>query len=189
MPFLSSFSESSGRPWQSLRRLKGALHPLRDRLEHDPYYRLQSYEEVALVAEWGYCLDVNRATPDDWLRLPGISIHQARCLSGLTQSGVQFYCLEDIAAALSVTPDSLEPLSPVLSFRYYTASGPDTSTAMAVNQASVTELSRLPGMTSILAQAIAAERQRRTFRNAADFQTRLRLPPDLMEQLIYYLRF
>jgi len=52
------------------------------------------------VAALGIQIDVNQASVD-WLRLPGLSIHQARV--ELCRSGVQFYCLEDIAAALNAT--------------------------------------------------------------------------------------
>ena len=62
-------------PWQNLRR---QIHPLASRLT-DQGYRLRSQGEVDLAAELGFSLDVNQATVDDWLRLPGISIRQARC--------------------------------------------------------------------------------------------------------------
>lgn len=75
--------------------------PLRAQILADPYYRFQSLAEVALAAELGISIDVNQASVDDWLRLPGLSIHQARQLVQLTQNGVQFYAIEDIAAALS----------------------------------------------------------------------------------------
>ncbi|MGB7440454.1 MAG: ComEA family DNA-binding protein, partial [Coleofasciculaceae cyanobacterium] len=47
---------------------------IRVRLENDPYYRLQSVQEIAVAAALGIKIDVNRAGVDDWLRLPGISI-------------------------------------------------------------------------------------------------------------------
>lgn len=72
---------------------------LQQRLRQDPYYRLRSFEEVALAAAIGIKIDVNQATVDDWLRLPGISIHQGRSLVQLTSQGVQFYSLDDVAAA------------------------------------------------------------------------------------------
>ena len=72
------------------------LQRLRSKLLNDPYYRLQSGEEIAIAAQLGMRIDANQATVDDWLRLPGISIRQARALSDLTCSGVKFYCIEDI---------------------------------------------------------------------------------------------
>src|SRR4028119_505459 len=95
--------------WQSIRA----------RLQSDPYYRLQSAEEIAIAAALGMKIDVNQASVDDWLRLPGISIHQARLLFELASMGIQFCCIEDIAAALSIPVQRLKPLQSILSFCYY----------------------------------------------------------------------
>lgn len=197
MPPESSFSQTpSPRPaaqagWvQQLKRLAGQLHPLHDRLQREAYYRFRSYEELRLAAELGFRLDVNRATVDDWLRLPGLSIHQARTLATLSQSGVQFHCLEDIAAVLGVPAPGLQPLTPVLDFRYYDPDSPLMAQTVAVNQAGLEQLCRLPGMDHALACRVLQERLLRgSFQNVAEFQQRLRLPPTLMEQLLHYLRF
>ena len=69
------------------------LQKLRAKLLNDPYYRLQSGEEVRLAAELGIGIDANQATVDDWLRLPGLSIHQGRLLVELSSAGVLFYCI------------------------------------------------------------------------------------------------
>ena len=53
---------------------------IRNKIANDPYYRFQSLQEIAIAAELGIKIDVNQATVDDWLRLPGLSIHQARSL-------------------------------------------------------------------------------------------------------------
>jgi DNA uptake protein ComE-like DNA-binding protein len=170
--------------------LKRQLNPLRQRLQADPYCRLQSYQEVQFAAELGFCLDVNRATVDDWLRLPGLSIHQARALVSLSQSGVAFHCLEDLAAALGTPPQALEPLRPVLDFRYYDPASASGLTPVLVNQATAEALCQVPRIDPQTARAIVYERtQRGPFRNAADFQQRLYVPPDWMEHLIHYLRF
>ena len=49
---------------------------LRSRILENPYYRFQSPFEIAVAADLGVRIDVNQAGVDDWLRLPGISIHQ-----------------------------------------------------------------------------------------------------------------
>jgi len=46
---------------------------IRTRLYNDPYYRLQSSEEIAVAAALGIQIDVNQASVDDWLRLPGLN--------------------------------------------------------------------------------------------------------------------
>ncbi|MBD0334625.1 MAG: helix-hairpin-helix domain-containing protein [Cyanobacteria bacterium Co-bin13] len=172
------------------KRLRGQLNLLRQRLQADPYCRLQSYQEVKLAAELGFCLDVNRAAVDDWLRLPGLSIHQARLLVSLSQTGVAFHCLEDIAAALGTPAAALAPLLPVLEFRYYDPAEASGVTAVIVNRATVEELCQVPRIDPQTARAIVYDRNwRGPFRDAAEFQQRLHVPPDWMEHLIHYLRF
>jgi len=168
----------------------GAQDALRSRLAKDPYYRFQSVEELQLAARLGVAIDVNQASVDDWLRLPGLSIHQARSLSSLTQSGVQFHCLEDIAAALSLPVQRLRPLEPVLQFCYYDPESPCTLQPANPNTASLEALLRIPAIDLFLARAILHHRQRYgPYRNLADFQQRLSLPPGLITELMYYLRF
>src|SRR3712207_5879865 len=101
--------------WLPQARSNPNWHLIRVRIQNDPYYRLQSSEEIAIAAELGMQIDVNQAGVDDWLRLPGLSIHQARSLVELTGSGVQFCCIEDLAAALSCPVQRLKPLQPILS--------------------------------------------------------------------------
>ena len=136
--------------WQSLR---AQFNPLASRLAVDPSYRLRSYHELAQAAQLGFSLDVNRATVDDWLRLPGLSIRQAQGLVRLRQGGVQFHCLEDLAAALGVSAGSLSPLAPVLSFCYY-EEHQGTLPSVNLNQASTQQLGAIPGLPLELAQAM-----------------------------------
>ena len=167
--------------WQSLRH----------RLLNDPYYRMQSLEEVAIASSLGIKIDANQATVDDWLRLPGLSIHQARSLVELSTSGVHFYSLEDVAAALGLPVASLKYLEPVLSFYYYDDESIYTTTRRVnPNTASVEMLAQIPIIDLFLAQAIV---QNRTaggqYRNLADLQRRLSLPGDTIGNLMHYLRF
>jgi DNA uptake protein ComE-like DNA-binding protein len=165
------------------------LQTIRNRLLHDPYYRLQSNEEIAVAAALGIRIDVNQASIDDWLRLPGLSIHQARSLVQLSRSGVQFYCLEDIAAALNVPLQRLKPLEPMLKFCYYDdAISP--SQRINPNTATVENLVQIPAMELTLAQAVVENRTLGgPYRNLVDFQRRLSLPGQLTAQLMHYLCF
>ncbi|MEW6495089.1 MAG: ComEA family DNA-binding protein [Cyanobacteriota bacterium] len=163
---------------------------IRARLQSDPYYRLQSAEEIAIAVELGIKIDVNQASVDDWLRLPGISIHQARSLVELSGMGVQFYCLEDLAAALSVPAQRLKPLQPILNFCYYDADSLATPQQVNPNTASVEQLTKIPAVDLFLARAIVQNRfESGNYRNLADFQRRLSLNPQLISELMYYLRF
>lgn len=172
-----------------LRWLNASLKPARSPLA-DPYYRFQSVGEVQQAAAMGVRIDVNRACVDDWLRLPGLSIHQARSLVMLAQSGVQFHCLEDIAAAISVPVQRLHPLAPILQFCYY-----DTESLCAIqplnpNSAPPEMLTKIPGVDLFLAQAIVQNRQQYgAYRNLADLQQRLKLPGQLTSDLMHYLQF
>ena len=176
----------------SFARLRQGLNPqsqaLRARLLNDPYYRMQSTAEIAIAAVLGIYIDANQASVDDWLRLPGLSIHQARSLVELCQSGVRFYCLEDIAAALNLPLQRLKPLEPVLRFCYYDDLRPQT--LINPNSATVEQLLAIPAMELSLAKAIVENRLLSgSYRNLADFQQRLSLPSDRTTELMHYLRF
>ena len=165
-------------------------HLIRTRLQSDPYYRLQSAQEIAVAVELGIKIDVNQASVDDWLRLPGISIHQARSLVELTRMGVQFCCIEDIAAALSVPVQRIKPLQSILSFCYYDPDSDLTPQPINPNTASVEQLTKIPGIDLFLARAIIQNRtEGGNYRNLADFQRRLSLSAQLISDLMYYLKF
>jgi DNA uptake protein ComE-like DNA-binding protein len=163
---------------------------IRSRLQSNPYYRLQSAQEIAVAAELGIKIDANQASVDDWLRLPGISIHQARSLVELTRMGVQFCCLEDLAAALGISVQRIKPLQPILSFCYYDSESDLTPVPINPNTASIEQLTKIPAVDLFLARAIVQNRlESGNYRNLADFQRRLSLSPHLTSDLMYYLRF
>ncbi|WP_416670140.1 helix-hairpin-helix domain-containing protein [Egbenema bharatensis] len=162
----------------------------RSTLLNDPYYRFQSIDEVRLAGELGVYIDVNQAGVDDWLRLPGVSIHQARSLVALTQSGVQFHCIEDLAAALSLPVQRLQPLTPILRFCYYDADSPSTIQPIDPNAASIEQLTQIPAVDLYLARAIVHDRQRHgAYRHLAELQQRLGLSGQLTAEIMHYLKF
>ena len=162
----------------------------RSQILNNPYYRLQSVAEVRLAVELGVQIDVNRACVDDWLRLPGLSIHQARSLVDLSQSGVQFHAIEDIAAALSLPISRLLPLSPILQFCYYDLESSIEVQLINPNIASAERLTQIPAVDLFLARAIVQNRQTHgTYRNLVDLQRRLRLSGQLTTDLMHYLQF
>ncbi|MGJ3250820.1 MAG: helix-hairpin-helix domain-containing protein [Elainellaceae cyanobacterium] len=171
-------------------KLKARLQPLQTQLRRDPYYRFQSIEEVQIAASLGVSIDVNQASVDDWLRLPGLSIHQARSLTDLAQSGIQFHCLDDVAAALNMPLHRLRPLEPILRFYYYDKGDRAlTIRPVPLNTASVDVLMQIPMLKADLAGAIVWERQQRgAYRNLADLQRRLSIPSPIMSDLMHYVR-
>ncbi|BAZ29544.1 hypothetical protein NIES4074_19910 [Cylindrospermum sp. NIES-4074] len=171
--------------------LNPKLQKLRAKLLNDPYYRLQSGEEIQMAAKLGIRIDANLATVDDWLRLPGLSIHQARSLVELCRSGVKFYCIEDVAAALSMPAQRLAALNPLLTFSYYEDDSLVNNTQLInPNTATIEKLAQIPFIDLPLAQAVVQNRLAAgPFRNLIDFQQRLDLSGDAIAQLMYYLRF
>ena len=163
------------------------FHPARERLQRDSLARLDNLEEVAIAAELGIQIDANQATVDDWLRLPGISIHQARILTQLSQSGVAFHCIEDVAAALDIPCHHLHPLSPVLRFCYYDAASAVTPIAVSLNFATVAQLTAVPNMPAPMVERILNERRRSPFVNWSDVHHRLRLSPEQTSQWMHFL--
>jgi DNA uptake protein ComE-like DNA-binding protein len=166
------------------------LQRLRAKLLNDPYYRLQSGEEVRLAAELGMGIDANQATVDDWLRLPGLSIHQGRLLVELSRAGVLFYCIEDVATALGVPVQRLEAIKLLIKFNYYDHNSLDKPQQINPNTASVESLSQIPFIDLSLAQTVVENRLAAgPYLSLVDFQRRLELPGDTITQLMYYLRF
>jgi DNA uptake protein ComE-like DNA-binding protein len=161
---------------------------LRLRIQEDPYYRFQSAFDIALAADLGITIDVNQATIDDWLRLPGISIHQARQLVTLSRAGVPFYSISDLAAALNIPLSRLQWLAPILSFQYYDES--ESLPSIKINQATVGELLQIPQISPGLAQDIVIQREQHgNFTNLVNFQQRMGLSGQSIGELMHYLQF
>ena len=171
-------------------KLNPRLLWLRSKIKNDPYYRFQSLEEISIAAQLNIKIEVNAATVDDWLRLPGLSIRQAQTLTALTASGIQFYALEDIAAALNVPLPRLQPFAPILSFNF---SDPESCLSPAlvnVNLATAEELASLPFFDLALGEKVVENRLTGgKYRSLADFHQRLGLDAQLTSQLMHYLRF
>ena len=163
---------------------------IRNKIANDPYYRFQSLKEIAIAAELGIKIDVNLATVDDWLRLPGFSIRQARSLVELVRMGVQLVCLEDVAAAIGVSVSHLQPYEAILAFAYYDRLSSLSPVKVNINSASEIELLEIPEIEDDLAQAIVCDRQQHgRYSHIVDLSSRLKLDSNLTSQLMHYLRF
>ena len=163
---------------------------LRRKIANDPYYRFQSLAELAIAQELGIKIDVNQATVDDWLRLPGFSIHQARSLVELVKMGVQFVCLEDIAAAIDVPLHYLQALEPVLTFAYYDRLSPLSPEKINPNTATIDKIATIPELNPDMARKFIDNRQQHgKYKSLFDLQQRLNLNSDLTSRLMHYLRF
>lgn len=163
---------------------------IRNKIANDPYYRFQSLREIAIAVDLGVRIDVNQATIDDWLRLPGFSIHQARSLVELVKMGVQLVCLEDVAAAINVSVQRLQPYESILTFAYYDCLSPLSPKKVNLNAAELEEIAAIPGLDTDLASIFLENRQENgKYRNIVDLQRRLNLDSELISQLMHYLQF
>ncbi|WP_315858744.1 hypothetical protein [Cyanobium sp. CH-040] len=160
------------------------------KLRQDPSRPLGSAMEVRLAAELGWRLDVNRASASDWLRLPGIRQDQVDLLLRLQAGGVQLSGFDDLQRLLELPPVLLESWMPVLVFRWYgeTAAPLAPSVRVDLNRAGQAQLERL-GLSAERGERLLRERTRRPFRDLADLQERLQLPPDLVESWIGKVMF
>lgn len=176
---------------QALRGLdafEDQLNPLKKTLAQDSYYRFRSADEVQLGVKSGVRIDANRATIDDWLRLPGISIHQARALVELSRSGTPLTCWEDVAAITGIGLERLQAFGEVVQFFYYDPESAVTPRQLNVNRSSVEELMAV--IDQSLAERLVYYRQRwGPYKDWLDLKRRLQLPPDVITTLLHHLRF
>lgn len=156
----------------------------------DPHYRFRSLAEVQQAAALGICIDVNKASVDDWLRLPGISIHQAQLLNQLLEQGIQFCCIEDIAAVLNIPLPRLLPFAVLLQFCYYDPQELDAPRRVNPNFAGYETLAAIPGMSNVLARNVVRDRiTHGPFQNLAEFQRRLNLNAEQTQSFLSTLSF
>ncbi len=160
------------------------------KLTQDPGLRLRNAREVRHAAALGWRLDVNRATPADWLRLPDCTPAQVDLLVRLQAGGIQLSGPEDLRQVLAIEEATLRCWQPLLEFRWYdTPAAASTPAPIPVNQAAVPQLERLPGLSRERLGRLLRERSRLPFRDLADLQLRLQFPPSVVEQWIGRVSF
>lgn len=161
---------------------------IRSKILSEPLSRLNSLQEIEVAAELGIRIDVNRASVDEWLRLPGISIHQARALVELIGMGLQILSIEDLAHALSMPLSHVQYWQPVLSFCYYPPESLSSRPKIDVNSATVEQLQNIPGMDGQLAQKIMGDRTSNgRYPNLVSLQKRLNLTSEKVWELMPYI--
>ena len=162
------------------------------KLRQDPQRRLQDPGEAQRAAALGWRLDVNRASADDWLRLPGITATQVDLLVRLQRGGVQLSGIDDLERLLELPRSQVLTWEPLLLFRWYGDGAPHSANPRAVdlNHATAAALEQeLPQLDAVRRARLLRERQRTPFRDLADLQQRLQWPPALVEELIGKVRF
>ena len=155
------------------------------KLRQNPGLRLRSSTEVRHAAALGWRLDVNRATAADWLRLPGCQPSQVDLLVRLQAGGVQLSGPEDLQPLLHLEAATLAAWLPLLEFRWYADASSRGPVPLDLNRASGDAITRQqPELAGERLKRLLHERQRGPFRDLADLQQRLQLPPALVEGLI-----
>ena len=172
------------------KQLNPRKRKIRQQIENDPYYRFQSLEEIAIAVELGIKIDVTHATIDDLLRLPGISIHQARNLVELIQTGGEILSIEDMAASLNIPLSRLKPLASILAFSYYDPESLVTFKKININTAALEDLGIVPNISEEIKQEIISDRQEKgKYKNLVDLQKRLQLNGIIISELMHYISF
>jgi DNA uptake protein ComE-like DNA-binding protein len=154
------------------------------RLRHNPALQLCDAADVRRAAALGWRLDVNRASAADWRRLPGCRAEQVDLLLRLQAGGVQLSGPDDLQQLLGLDDQQLSAWLPLLSFQWYGEPAPSTPAPLAVNRATTAVLEQRLGLSPERCRRLLAERARAPFRDLAELQQRLQLPPSLVERWI-----
>ncbi|WP_413429840.1 hypothetical protein [Synechococcus sp. Cu2B8-bc1011] len=158
-------------------------------LPPDPVRAKPKQRETPNAADT-WTLDVNRATPEQWQKLPGCSEHMVDVLMRLQRGGVQFSQLDDLALLLNLPADLIGLWTPHLVFRWHgdTPVLPEQP-PLDLNAAAPTLLEQTLNWPKPRLQRLIEERRRKPFEHLADLQERVCLPPDAVEQLIGRVSF
>lgn len=136
-----------------------------------------------------WVMDVNRASRDQWLQLPGCSQDTADLLMRLQRGGVQFASADDLFRLLELPSDLVRLWTPHLLFQWHGDAPPQPQAApLDLNNASTDQLALLGWPEQRLAN-LMRERRRAGFKDLADLQERLCLPASSVEALIGRVSF
>ena len=152
------------------------------KLHQNPWLPLPDEASVQRAARLGVRLDVNRATPDQWQRLPGMRWQWIEGLLQLQRQGTHLRDLAEMGHHLGVDPALLRLWRPVLVFHAH-GDRHRLPPLVDVNGAGEHQLGSLPGLDADQVARLLRERQRRGFGSLADLQSRLQLPDPVMAAL------
>ena len=129
-------------------------------------------------------MEVNRASREQWLQLPGCSDDTADLLLRLQQGGVQFSSVEELFRLLALPAQQRRSWEPHLIVHWHGDAPPHPAAApLDLNNASADELEQLRWPEQRL-QGLLRERRRGGVRDLSDLQERRCLPASAIEALI-----
>ena len=129
-------------------------------------------------------MEVNRASREQWLQLPGCSDDTADLLLRLQQGGVQLSSVEELFRLLELPEQQRRSWEPHLIVHWNGDAPPQPAAApLDLNNASADELEQLCWPEPRL-QGLLRERRRGGVHDLADLQERLCLPASAIEALI-----
>ena len=152
------------------------------KLHQNPQLPLPDEASLRRAAQLGVRLDVNRASPRQWMQLPGMTWQRIEHLLYLQRRGVQIQDLGHLGQQLGLSQAVLRLWQPVLLFRPH-GGGRHLPPLVDVNGASRQQLSTVPGFHGGHLNRLMRERQRGRFSSLADLQNRLQLPNSVMVTL------
>ncbi|MEB3258254.1 MAG: hypothetical protein VKN83_08060 [Cyanobacteriota bacterium] len=150
---------------------------------------LESDFQALKRAQGAGLVDVNRATASDWRQLPGCTAEQADLLVRLQAGGVQLSGPDDLQRLLQLDGPTLQNWLPRLQFHWYGQPPPIPLGPVAINRAGAAELKGRLALSPARLKRLQEERARTPFRDLADLQERLQLPPTLVETWIGRVTF
>jgi DNA uptake protein ComE-like DNA-binding protein len=150
---------------------------------------LESDFQALKRAQTAGLVDVNRATASDWRQLPGCTAEQADLLVRLQAGGVQLSGPDDLQRLLQLDGPTLQNWLPRLQFHWYGQPAPIPLAPVAINRAGAAELKGRLDLSPERLKRLQEERARAPFRDLAELQQRLQLPPTLVETWIGRVTF
>jgi DNA uptake protein ComE-like DNA-binding protein len=155
----------------------------------NPRLRLTSARDLRLAGELGMAMDVNRASVDDLLRLPGMSIVEARRIVEGRKRGGPYLSAEELAERAEISAHKVRSVEPLLQFCYYETALP-VAERLCVNDATAAELATVEGIYPSLAEQIVRERTARgDYADLAELRERLQLSARVTARLVSRLEF
>jgi competence protein ComEA len=149
-----------------------------------------------------YRVDLNQARRAELLQLPGIGPNLADRIEAYRQEAGGFHSVEDLLKVKGIGPATMERVRPFVDIKNAQAlaapepvakSGKATTSASTklasaadpidINQATLTELQKLPGIGPKMSQRIVDERERRPFASVSELRRVAGIGPKTFERL------